>query len=144
MMKKFLGIVVLGFLLCGKVYAAETKKTIEDKYKSKLPDCDNGIIAEIGNSKKWTAWNNCFGRVRIDIAEEGSFVIAEDFSEDGTGVSLWIMGSDHNKFPGAIFYKTLTKSGCKKNGHGIFPNGNLYKVKWNKTCDNIIKVSQIK
>ena len=142
-MKKLLGIVVLGLLLSGNVYAAETEKSIRDKYKSELPDCDNGIIADLGDSKKWTEWNNCFGRVKMDTGD-GSFVVAADHRDDNTGVELWIMGPDIANYAGTTFFKILTKNGCKKNGHAISSDGKLYKAKWNKRCDNITKLAQIK
>jgi hypothetical protein len=141
--KKVLWILVQGLLWCNTSFA-ETEQSIRDKYKSTLPDCDNGIVVDFGDTKRWLQWNNCFGRIKFEAGDEGSFIIAADHRDDNTGVEIWTLLPDSKVLPGEILFKKLTKNGCKKNGHSIGADGKLYKIKWNKRCDNVIKRTEIK
>ena len=142
-MKKVILILIAGLLLSTSAFAAETEKSIRDKYKSELPDCDNGIIADFADTKKWTEWNNCFGRIKGEIVE-CSFIMGADRRDDNTGVEFLIMGPTMTNHAGTTFFKILTKNGCKKKGHAISSDGKLYKTKWNKSCENVTKMTLIK
>ena len=137
---------VLGLLWSSALFA-ETEQSIRDKYKSSLPDCDNGIVIDMTDTEKWMHWNNCFGRLRVKAPDNSSMVIAADYRVDRTGVEIMTvetLNEPHPEiFPGHMFFKKLTINGCKKNGHAISPIGKLYKIKWNKRCDNVIKMTQI-
>ena len=128
---------VLGLLWCNLSFA-ETEQSIRDKYKSELAECNDGIIEDYGNTKKWMKWDNCVGKLKMET-NDGSVLITSEFKNGIPG------GKSNMVWNGETFFMIYKKEGgCKRNGHAIKPNGKLYKIKWNKSCDNPTKYIEIK
>ena len=117
-----------------------TAESILNKYKSTLPDCNNGITAVLGDTKMMT-WNNCFGKVKVKMPGQEYITIESEFNDSNTGFEIITAGPKNEINPGTKYFKILTKNGCKKKGHAIGPDGAIYNIKWNQKCDDVKKMT---
>jgi len=121
-----------------------TVESILNKYKNTLPDCENGEVVNFSDTKRWMAWKNCFGTVLIKFpdSEQEYITMGSPYTDSGTGGILIITHGPENEInPGTKFFQILTKKGCKKKGHGISPDGDVYNILWNQRCDEVKKMT---
>ena len=137
-MKKVILIIVFGLLWCN-ISFAETEQSIRDKYKSSLPECEDGEV-DI-EDVQWIedlGYTNCVGTIRVSNNDPSfDYILTAEFNEDGKvigkGQMLYI-----NK--GVTMFMTFKASKkkerpftCGRKGYGIQTDGSLFKAKF-KNC----------